>query len=85
MSLPLAGRIAHCLDNWKQITTDPWIDPLGTSGVPYRVEAHPATTSVTSKEAALPVEEEVDGLLQKGVVVVVPPLADQFISRLFLV
>ena len=24
-SLPLAGRVAHCLDNWKWLTLDPWI------------------------------------------------------------
>ena len=42
-------------------------------------------TSVTSKDAAALVEEEVDSLLQKGAVEVAAPCADQFISRLFLV
>ena len=87
MSLLQAGRVAHCLDNWKQITTDPWIlqvvqgYQIEWSKTPFQV--HPAITSVTSKEAALLVEEEVDSLLQKGAVV--PPCTDQFISRLFLV
>ena len=49
------------------------------------LQVYPAVTSVTSKEAAALVEEEVDSLLQKGVVVVAAPCADQFISRLFLV
>jgi len=42
---------------------------------------YPAVTSVTSRQAALLVEEEVDSLLQKAAVVVVPSHTDQFISR----
>lgn len=45
----------------------------------------PTITSVKSVEAFQLMEEEVQGLLEKQAIVVVPPCEDQFISRLFLV
>ena len=43
----------------------------------------PAITSVTSKENFQLMNAEVENLLLKQAVVVVPPCQDQFISRLF--
>ena len=88
MSLPLAGRVSHCLGNWMQITLDPWILQVGYqiewTRTPFQV--YPAVTAVTSREAFQLVEDEVESLLQKqAVVAVVPPCKDQFISRLFLI
>ena len=74
------------MDNWNQITTDLQVVQgyeIEWTRIPFQV--YQAVTSVTSKEAATLVEEEVDSLLQKGAVAVAAPCADQFISWLFLV
>jgi len=49
------------------------------------LQVYLAITSVTSKEAAFLIEGEVDSLLQKGAVVMLPPHTDQFIIQLFVV
>ena len=41
-SLPLAGRVAHCLENWKQLTSDPWILQVAQG---YQINSLPGVPS----------------------------------------
>jgi len=84
----LAGRVSHCLNNWTQLTTDPWI--LSTVER-YHIEwlrppfqMYPVITQMRSPEDIQAIQTEVQSLILKQVVVAVPHCEDQFISRLFL-
>jgi len=85
----LAGRVAHCLNNWAQLTMDSWILEtvkgyhIKWLRTPFQV--HPVITRVSSPKEFQAIQAEVQGLLLKQVVVPVAHCEDQFTSRLFLV
>ena len=78
-----AGRISHCMCNWKQITSDPWTLQvvqgyhIEWSRQPFQIS--PAITSVKSGEGSILVMEEVQSLLQKGAVVRVGTVCEQIV------
>ena len=85
----LAGIVSHCLNNWTQLTTDPWI--LSTVEG-YHIEwlrppfqMYPVITQMRSPEDIQAIQTEVQSLILRQAVVAVPHCEDQFISRLFLV
>ena len=86
-SSPLAGRLSHCVQNWQPITSNLRVlqvvqeYQIEWTRIPLQVDA--AITLVTSKEAFLLREVEVENLLLKQAVVVVPLCKDQFIVHLF--
>lgn len=89
--LPLAGRLRHCLLNWEKITTDSWV--LETvRGLRLNFVSPPVQT-VFPQEASLSGDDrslvtlEIQELLQKGAIHLVPPSQETpgFLSSLFLV
>ena len=82
-SLPLEGQLAHCIQNWQKITSDPWILRVVRG---YQIEWTRSPFQVcpaTSKEAFQLVAAKVENLLQKQAVGVVSPHNDQFVSLSF--
>ena len=77
-----------CLQNWKQITADPWILQCVTGcqlellSVPQQ-EVCPLPLAFTTDRLA--VTEEVDKLISKGAISKVTPERGQFVSRIFTV
>lgn len=84
-SSPLAGRLFHCVQNWQPITSNLRVlqvvqeYQIEWTRIPLQVDT--AITLVTSKETFLLMEAEVENLLLKQAVVVVPPCKDQFIIQ----
>lgn len=89
--VPLAGRLKHCMANWKLICADPWV--LGAvQGTHLDFVTSPFRESVPlpqpfSREEASMVEMEVQEMLQKSAIHKVPPEQSHkgFVSNLFLV
>jgi len=85
----LAGRVAHYLNNWAQLTMDPWILKtvkgyhIEWLRTPFQV--HPVITPVSSPEDFQAIQAEVQSLLLKQAVVPLAHCDDQFTSQLFLV
>ena len=89
--LPLAGRLSHCLINWEKITTDSWV--LETDrGLRLNFVSPPVQTifpqeaSLSENDCSL-VSLEIQEMLQKGAIHLVPPSQETpgFLSSLFLV
>ena len=86
--LPKAGRVKHFVKNWQKLTNDPMILDLVRGYeipfiVPPRQSKLPNLCHLT-KEASDLVDQEVQDMLKKGVIVVSNPKEDQFLSSLFL-
>ena len=89
--LPLAGHLRHCLINWEKITTDSWV--LETVRGLRSNFVSPPVQTVFPQEASLSGDDrslvtlEIQELLQKGAIHLVPPSQETpgFLSSLFLV
>jgi len=86
---PVAGRVAHCLSKWIQITSDPWTLEvvkgyhLEFSKPPFQASpSHNVAKSLSEQQL---LEGEIQALIQKQAVVKPNPSRDQFVSRIFLV
>ena len=85
----LAGRLAHFVQNWRLISSDP--DVLAAV-VGYKLEftTTPLQTGLPpvlhfSKSDSAKIDTEIQSLIQKGALKQVQPEAEQFLSNLFLV
>ena len=87
----LAGRLRHCSINWEKITTDSWV--LETvQGLRLNFVSPPVQT-IFPQEASLSEEDhslvtlEIQEMLQKGAIHMVPPsqTTPGYLSSLFLV
>jgi len=93
-NIPVGGRLQKFAENWKSITTDKWVIQTLTKGYLIEFTSHPPSFQGI-RETDLPSESfarsallgEVDDLLQKSAIEVVPRSKSQngFYSRFFLV
>ena len=90
-SLPLkqAGSLSSNLPQWRELTSDPWILQtvsgyhLEFESLPYQFKL-PKLPKFSEKETTL-IESEIQKLISKGAITVVPPSDNKFISNIFLV
>lgn len=92
--IPVGGRLAHFLDQWEKITTDPWVLSIIRGGLdlqfkrppPLSASPIPFTTSADPHKILL-LDSEVSMLLQKAAIELVSTTAldPGFYSRIFLV
>ena len=88
-NLPEAGRLSFCLENWKRITSDPWIWQV-VKGYPLELIATPQQDRPPrpiefAGDLSKVILEEIHELEQKSAVQKVTPRPDQFVSQIFLV
>lgn len=88
-ALPPAGRTQHCMENWRKLTSDPWVLDV-VKGYHLDLEQWPfqqvpPNPSVLSRKDQVLVQTEVGKMLLKGAICEVPPVEGEFLSRLFLV
>jgi len=85
--LPTAGRLPHCIRSWQCITGNQWVlqavNGYKLELVSPPVQGAPPLASGTGKADLI--EEEVQKLLRKDAIKVVPNCHGQFLSRIFLV
>jgi len=74
---PVGGRLADFADRWRQITTDQWVLCTLESGLFIELETPVPFQGIVytrpSPQAMLIMQEEVDGLKQKRVIIPIPP------------
>ena len=82
------GNVKNCIPSWREISSDPWLIStiqgveIPFTEVPVQLrEPHPYKLSVKECNFA---EEELDRLLEKGVLETTDPSAGQVVSNIFL-
>lgn len=85
----IAGRLKFHLENWSKITSDQVIlkniqrIDINFLKVPVQLSSH--NMMVVNNQEKILIDQEVQEMLSKGVIVQVPPCKNQFLSNLFLV
>ena len=86
---PVGGRLFHFSRNWKQITSDPWIlETITGSKLEFRSipqQVRPPTETHLDVEKAQVLTGEIEKLVKKEAISVVPNAGEGFISSIFLV
>ena len=88
-NLPVGGRLCYFTENWKQITSDPWVLETVT-GSKLEFRSRPQQTGVPrdihmDMEKARALTEEIEKLFGKGAIIPVPDSGEGFTSSIFLV
>ena len=87
--LPFSGgQIASKLDNWKKVTSDPWIiDSVRGVTIPFMevpAQVGEPRPYVLAEEERNFIDQELVGLLDKGVLEICTPTSNQVVSNIFL-
>ena len=84
-----AGRLSHCMGNWRRITQDQWVsEAIWGYWIPFVLEPHqdqlPRQLSL-SREGEVLLNTEIQEMLEKGVIQNAPSEGRGFVSNVFLV
>jgi len=86
-TLPAAGHLQYCLENWALISSDPWLPQVRSYQLELITQPHqrkpPCPMAVAEKDLGL-ISDEVQKLCAKHGIKQADPSPDQFLSQIFL-